>query len=327
LRTSTSEPAEKARASVQETYDQVLEDALKSVDLMNMPRGKEFASQEAGWALLSRVYLYMEDYNKSIEYADKVIDSGRFSLETPESYPTYFANALSRSETIWAIAFSPSDNRGKFGSIASMIYSDGNSGWGEEFATYGYLDLINKYNGDVRTGLIDTVFKDQGVIQKKNGLEMFFITKFSFQDGDPNLSSPVMFRLAEMYLNKAEAYAYLGNESEALANVNIIRENRGLSEHLYDNVPNGKTILSVVLDERRAELAFEGHRYFDLTRNKMDIDRTYWGYHIKGITIGDIDLSTKPAGYDNLIIKWDDPAKLYFIPIDEMIANTLCIQN
>ncbi len=327
LRTSTSEPAEKARATVQETYDQLLQDALQSADLMNKPRGKEFASKEAAWALLSRVYLYMEDYNKSIEYADKVIDSGRFTLETGESYPSYFANALSRGETIWAIAFTPSDNRGKFGSIASMMYSDGNSGWGEEFATYDYMDLLHKYPGDVRATYIDTVFKEPGVVQKKNGLEVFFITKFSFQDGDPNLSSPVMFRLGEMYLNKAEAYAHLANESEALANVNIIRENRGLSEHLINLVPNGKTILGVVLDERRAELAFEGHRYFDLTRNKMDVDRTYWGYHIKGLTIGDIDLSKKPSGYDNLVIKWDDPAKLYFIPIDEMIANSQCIQN
>ncbi len=327
LRTSTSEKAEKARATVQETYDQILQDAMQSTELMNKSRGKEFASKEAAWALLSRVYLYMEDYNKSIEYADKVIDSGRFTLETSESYPSYFANALSRSETIWAVAFTPSDNRGKFGSIASMIYSDGNSGWGEEFATYKYLNLINTYPEDIRTAYIDTVFKEPSIVQKKNGLEMFFITKFSFQGGDPNLSSPVMFRLSEMYLNKAEAYAHQNNESLALENVNIIRENRGLDGHLFDNVPNGKTILSVVLDERRAELAFEGHRYFDLTRNKIDIDRTYWGYHIKGLTIGTIDLATKPSGYDNLIIKFDDKEKLYYIPIDEMIANNLCVQN
>ncbi|RUA18975.1 MAG: hypothetical protein DSY83_01170, partial [Flavobacteriia bacterium] len=90
----------------------------------------------------------------------------------------------------------------------------------------------------------DTVFTDNGAIQRKNGLEMFFITKFSFQGGDPNLSSPVMFRLSEMYLNRAEAYAK-SDEALALENVNEIRKNRGLAGALYDAVPAGKTILDI----------------------------------------------------------------------------------
>ncbi len=325
LRRSTAEPSEKARATVQETYDAVLEDALTSLEHFKTSRGVAFASTEAAWAFLSRVYLFLEDYDKSVEYADKVIDSGKFVLETSESYPTYFRNAMNRSETIWAIQHTPSDSRGKFGSIASMMYSDGNSGWGEEFATEGYRSLLQP--DDVRRLYIDTVFTDNGDIQKKNGLDMFFVTKFSFQDGDPNLSSPVMFRLAEMYLNKAEAYAHLGNEALALENVNEIRKNRGLENQQYSSVPSGKTLLEVVLEERRLELAFEGHRFFDLTRNKLPIDRTYWGYHIKGLTIGQIDPNNPPEGYDNLVIEWDDPRKLYFIPIDEIIANPLCVQN
>ena len=40
---------------------------------------------------------------------------------------------------------------------------------------------------------------------------MFYISKFSGQDGSPTLSSPVMFRLAEIYLNRAEAYAKKGD--------------------------------------------------------------------------------------------------------------------
>ncbi len=41
----------------------------------------------------------------------------------------------------------------------------------------------------------------------KNGVNMYYISKFSEQDGSPTLSSPVMFRLAEVYLNRAEAFA------------------------------------------------------------------------------------------------------------------------
>ena len=113
----------------------------------------------------------------------------------------------------------------------------------------------------------------------------------------------------------------------SLENVNEIRSHRGLSDHLISSIPDEKTLIDVVLEERRLELAFEGYRYYDLVRNKRAIDRTYWGYHIKGLTIGDIKPSTKPSGYDNLVIDWDDPRGLYFIPIDEIIANTLCKQN
>ena len=106
-----------------------------------------------------------------------------------------------------------------------------------------------------------------------------------------------MFRLAEMYLNRAEANAKMGKTQEALDDIDAIRTNRGLENSLYNGqVPAGKTLLDVVLDERRIELAFEGHRTFDVYRNKMAMDRTYWGYHLPGLKETDIDLSKQPSG-------------------------------
>ena len=327
IRNSTFGEATKARATVQETYNFIIDDLTTAIELMNAPRGKEYASKETAQALLSRVYLNMEDNDKVIQYADQVINSGRFTLETAASYPDLFANSLSHSETIWAVAFTPVDNRGKFGSIASMIYSDGNSGWGEEFASLPYRNLLAENLNDVRFSYIDTSYNDNGSIRTKNGIQVFYITKFSFQDGDPNLSSPIMFRLAEMYLNKAEAYAKKGDESNALAMINEIRRNRGLADDLVNSVPSGKTILDVVLDERSRELAFEGFRATDLVRNQRTIKRNYWGYHIAGLTPPDIDLSTTPTGYDNLEIPYNDSRIIYYIPVDEILANELCIQN
>jgi hypothetical protein len=327
LRKSASEQAAKARASVKETYNFVLSDLKKAAALMNQSRGKAYASKEAAWAMLSRVYLNMDDYDNTIAYSDSVINSGKFTLETSASFPTYFANALNRSETIWAIAFTPADNRGKFGSIASMLYSDGNSGWGEEFASKSLRNLMSSHLNDVRWDYIDTLHTDNGAIAKKNGIEIFYITKFSFQDGDPDLSSPVMFRLAEMYLNRAEAYADKGNVNGALADVNEIRKNRGLQNALYSGVPAGETVLDVVLNERRIELAFEGFRLWDLLRNQRNIVRDYWGYHIPGLTVADIDLSHPPTGYPNLAIPWNSPKVQYYIPVDEILANPLCAQN
>ena len=137
-----------------------------------------------------------------------------------------------------------------------------------------------------------------------------------------------MFRLAEMYLNRAEANAKLGNATEALNDLDEIRKNRGLENSLYNGVvPSGSTALDLVLKERRIELAFEGHRALDVYRNNLVMDRSYWGYHLPGLKETDIDLSKTPTGYENEIVQPTDPRIIYFIPIDEISSNNLCVQN
>ena len=66
------------RSSVKETYDFIVKDLLKAADLMQTNKPNIFASKEVAWALLARMYLYMEQNDKAIEYADKVINSGRY---------------------------------------------------------------------------------------------------------------------------------------------------------------------------------------------------------------------------------------------------------
>ncbi len=328
LRTSTTDPAQKARSTVEEVYAQITADALKAADLMNQQRGVQYASKEAAWALLSRVYLYMEDNSNTATYATKVIGSGRFTLATAAEYPSLFANTAASSETIFCIAFTAKEDYGKFGSIASMIYSDGNSGWGEEFASQSIRDLMNAHPEDVRWQYIIPLKDGNGDLVKKNGIETYYITKFSFQDGSPTLSSPVMFRIAEMYLNRAEANAKLGNTKDALDDLDVIRKNRGLQASLYNGVvPTGYTALQVVLNERRIELAFEGQRVFDVYRNNLALNRTYWGYHLPGLKETDIDLTKQPTGYPNMIIQPTDLRVIYYIPIDEVQSNPLCTQN
>jgi hypothetical protein len=328
IRTSTQEPSLKARATVKEVYDAVIADGEKAASLMNQSRGVQYASKEAAWALLSRVNLYKEDNAKAIEYSDKVIGSGRFRLETAATFPALFANAQTAGETIFCIAFTTKEDYGKFGSIASMIYSDGNSGWGEEYAFKSLRDTMSGQPTDVRWSYIVPSKNSSGVVQKKNGIEMYYISKFSFQGGSPTLSSPILFRLAEMYLNRAEAKAKSGNTAGALNDVDSIRNQRGLSGALYSGVlPAGKTALEVVLKERRVELAFEGHRVFDVYRNKQSLNRTYWGYHLPGLSESDVDLSQQPSGYANMMVPYTNNRVIYYLPVDEINTNTLCTQN
>jgi hypothetical protein len=92
----------------------------------------------------------MDDNDKAVEYATKVINSGKFSLATADQFPDMFANAMGSSETIFCIAFTQNEDYGKFGSIASMVFSDGNSGWGEEYATTSIRNLMSAHTEDVR---------------------------------------------------------------------------------------------------------------------------------------------------------------------------------
>jgi hypothetical protein len=239
-----------------------------------------------------------------------------------------FANATSSPETIFCVAFSTLDDYGKIGSIASMYYSDGNSGWGEEYASQPLRNLYAQHPEDVRSSYITALKDSTGAQQYKNGIPIFYITKFSFQGGSPTLSSPIMFRLSEMYLNRAEAEVGLGNTAAALADVDMIRKNRGLTGSLYNGaLPTGMTALNVVLLERRLELAFEGQRTFDVYRNKLSMNRTYWGYHLPGLKESDINLSVDPVNYANMVIPYTSTKIIYYIPQAEILSNPLATQN
>ncbi|MBO5195336.1 MAG: RagB/SusD family nutrient uptake outer membrane protein, partial [Bacteroidales bacterium] len=110
-----------------------------------------------------------------------------------------------------------------------------------------------------------------------------YMKKFSCQEGQiTNLSSPIMLRWGELILDRAEAYAHLGDIDKALADVNVLRRRGGLSDADMFTASNmiergSENVLDVVLDERRLELCFEGFRVLDLRRNRRDIDRRYAG--------------------------------------------------
>lgn len=152
-----------------------------------------------------------------------------------------------------------------------------------------YVEGINFVTGKTGASEKSRVFVRPNV--NKNGFRanggnfvISFNTKFSGQDGQPLLSSPVFLRWGEVILNRAEAYQKLGEDQKALDDVNIIRKRAGLPDEAMMTLANYQergyeTVLDVVLDERRMELCFEGHRNFDLFRNRKQMDRQYVGYH------------------------------------------------
>jgi len=158
---------------------------------------------------------------------------------------------------------------------------------------------------------IDRVVLPHGMANQTvnySAMTIYFNTKFSGQEGRTNLTSPAMLRWGEVVLNRAEARAKLGDNKGAFDDVNIIRHRAGLTGDADFTEANYQTrgykdALEVVLDERRMELCFEGHRYFDVFRNRKDMDRRYVGFHEFGF------------------IKHDDPRIALLIPLDEINSS------
>lgn len=116
-------------------------------------------------------------------------------------------------------------------------------------------------------------------MKNRQNYYQYFVTKFGYQDGDPQLSSPVMLRWAEVILNLAEAYAHKGDKANALKYVNTIRTRAGIPTFSDADMHGYTDLLQIVMDERRMELAFEGDRRMDVYSNKLNMDRQFPGCH------------------------------------------------
>ena len=147
----------------------------------------------------------------------------------------------------------------------------------------------------------------QNLMAKRNDYPKYYVYKCSKQENQPQLWSPTVLRLGEMYLNRAEAYAKEPALGDALADLNVIRTRAHIPALSAGDMKPGKTMLEYVLEERRKELAFEGHRRFDIFRNGLTMNRTYPGTHDRGA-----------ATSVRLTISADDPAAIEFIPQREI---------
>ena len=336
------------RNTVGEVYAQMEKDLLEAESLFKENKGNIYATKESTQALLARLYLYKEDQAKALEYANKVINSGKYSLLSTAEYKDFAVKAPENNpEAIFAIKFVKDVDYKDNGwyTIGSMYANIQGSGWGEMYASRSYLEAVRKYPEDVRYSLIEPVVLDNKVwkayyvndalkyenvtvtkngddytyvdtdnsskqlikesngagayqyyiqiagkkrtvlidhlLDARNGYLKYYILKCSGQEGQAHLWSPVISRLSEIYLIRAEAYAKLGQTQQAEDDVNMIRKRAGIPVAGLITIGNlgNRTALDAVLDERQLELAWEGHRKFDIFRNGRTLDRNYPGTH------------------------------------------------
>ena len=245
-----------ARNTVAEVYAQVISDLNDGVSRMTQVRDDAFMmTREGAEALLSRVYLYMEDWVNAAAMADAVIGSGRFSLVTGAAYVTQFATGGS-SEAIFEVANNDTDNTGS-DSLGGMYRG---SGYGDYLPAQDLLNLIDPNDIRMQMFIVDPLLSGPYAAHRVN--------KWPTVSNTDNI--PII-RLSEVYLNRAEAQARQGQDALAQADLDLIRQ-RGLAS-APPVTATGAALLSEIAIERRIELGYEGHRIHDLMRNKMDIVR------------------------------------------------------
>lgn len=127
------------------------------------------------------------------------------------------------------------------------------------------------YQGKEYAGMIDYY------IHLNRAYPQFYIVKCSREGEDSHLHSPIISRLGEIYLNRAEAYAKLGEYEKARIDLNTIRE-RSIPNAGYPSLDASNAGMRID-KERQLELAFQAERSYDVFRNGKSLMRHYPGPH------------------------------------------------
>lgn len=230
------------RATIAQTYTQIISDLNKSVSLLpSVVSYKTRPNKTAAYAMLSRVYLIMQDYNRSLLFADSAImqpDNELIdfnNLNPTASYPMQQYN----SEVIFQTTLTYATNF-----ATSRINIDSN--------------LFESYiKNDIRKVAWFTVTNGH-LIFKGN----YNASPFYFFSG---------LGLDEVYLNKAECLARNGKLTEAMNTLNALLVKRFMTGTFRPlTASDGNEALKLILQERRKELLLRGIRWSDLRRLNLD---------------------------------------------------------
>jgi hypothetical protein len=232
-----------SRATVAAVYTQIISDLTNAeTKLEDAEGGSTRATKQAASAMLSRVYLMQGNYAAARDAANRVIESEFFELTS--DFDEVFNNnevngGAPTSENIFSIIVTTQDG---VNDLNTFYASSGFGGRGDIRVLQKHRDLYAP--SDVRGGFF---------YQAGTGT---YTGKFTDQFGNV----PII-RLAEMYLTRAEANFRLNTSIGAtpVADVNAIRTRAGLT-------PLTTVTLNQILNERKLELAFEGHLLHDTKR-------------------------------------------------------------
>jgi hypothetical protein len=296
-----------ARTPMADVYAKVisdLESALPSLPATSINKG--YATKGAANAVLAKVYATMmpHDYAKVGQYCDAVIGGG-YSL-LPEFDQLWNNEQENSAESIFEVNYEGTSSSGNWG-VSMFIGKD----WKKfNIPSNDLVALFESEGDEIRMG--STILFDDvsGVWSDNNWPQDHypFINKYR-NNSSPSSQNFIFLRLADIILLKAEALNEQGDVTGAAELVNQIRTRVGLANTTASNQADMRLAIE---KERRLELAFEGHRWFDLKRTGRAIQ-------VLANTIGP---DGTPYGY-----VLNENKLLWPIPQAELDKNTKLIQN
>lgn len=314
IRLDPTDNAPKARATVQEVYDQIIDDLaqaesiLDNVDVYN----NSHLSVNVVKGIQARVALTMKDYPLA---ADKALEARTgYALMSNADYLSGFNN-YSNVEWMWGakIIADQSDYFGNFMAYMSRNYSSSQIRSCPKVVNKNLFDYMD--NPDVRKDVIKAngIHSDLGLPSNFTNFN-YTSQKFLAQSVTVSLGDVPFMRAAEMYLIEAEA-SYYFDAARAQSALETLLRNRK-NDNTLTVTTTGQALLDEILINRRIELWGEGFRFHDLKRLGQGLTRSTVPNQVSTVLSGGV---TDVAPTDN---RWQ-----WLIPRQEINANPLIVQN
>lgn len=282
------------KSSPEAVYDFIEADLLAAIPLLT--EKSELSSGDAGRAtkgaaraLLAKVYLFQGDFPNAEKYALEVINSNQYDLEEDfaDANSVEGENGVESIFEVGALQITSTEGGGNQYANTQGVRGVPNKGWGFNRPS---IDLREAFEpGDVRQDatiielgeVIDgiEILGDADTPNEFNNGYAIEIESYNQKVWVPGENTTSNFghnrrliRYADVLLMAAEALNENNKPGDALVYLNEVRERaRGEDETALPDITetNKEALRSIILNERRVELAMEGHRFWDLVRTGL----------------------------------------------------------
>ena len=256
------EPAAKdirrAGTTVASSYGRVIADLEAAATKIKDENPAGYLTKQSVYSLLVRAYLYMGEYEKVVENAEKA-EAGKVKMAKLDQFAGIWIDKNPGVSAVVRILIQSKDRI----SIGNPYSQTGDETKSEYVCRKSLKDLFKPE--DVRAA-------SSFVVSKFNDKDYIHVAKYFGRPKDnANVSDYKYLRIEEVILSKAEAYWKLHKEAEALDVLNKFRANR--YKGFTPGSETGQALFDAIMLERRLELAFEGDRYFTLKRLGLGLER------------------------------------------------------
>ena len=314
------------RATADACYERIIKDCQEAINLLPEKRsysGSDYnrASREAALCMLADIYLTYhpeQHYGEVVSLCDQITAMG-YDLSQYDFADNFGMAAQTSQEALFTVGYSGDTQYDFWGGQNQSSWLSAFMGPRDQTkmvaGAYGWnlpKDVTVFYDG---CPAFDNIAYDDSWSNTGYNVRKFLVTKADSPDYNTSSADFVVYRYADVLLKKAEALNGQGLTEEACIPLNIVRQRAGLPD-IETLLPSGIELDSEegqnwmkekIIHERRMELAFEGHRWFDMVR----------------IDNGDYALEFLKGIGKNV----DRNRLLFPIPLTEMDSNHLMTQN